>query len=165
MGRVEGGFAAWAARLLSLSLRATSAVLLIGTLDAAALTAQDPQTLPGRESGAQRDNTRARDVLIPFQVGESPCMDRTRAIPVTMWIYNVLAQPVAVATLIVTPESDPVPPGFEGRPLYRLPLPCGRYVARWDGHHTTGRRLPPGVYVADLVVDGQRATRKITLPR
>lgn len=116
-------------------------------------------------SGARdRDNARA-DVLIPFQVGPDGCKDRTRAVPVTMLIYNVLAQPVAIATLVVTPDSDPVPPGTENRRLFRTPLPCGRYVARWDGRHTTGRRLPPGVYVADVVVDGQRATRKITLPR
>ena len=107
-----------------------------------------------------------RDVVIPFTVGPTACGDRTRLYPVTMRIYNVLAQPVGIPTLVAHGESDPLPPGAEGRALNRLMLPCGRYAAVWNGRHvTTGRRLAPGVYLADLVIDGQRLTRKVTLER
>ena len=80
-----------------------------------------------------------------------------------MRIYNVLAQPVGIPTLAaVSPAGHRVPGG--GRPLNRVVLPCGQYIAVWNGRHlTTGQRLAPGVYVYDLVIDGQRITRKVTL--
>jgi hypothetical protein len=105
----------------------------------------------------------AREVVIPFTVGPANCADRDRRYAVTMRIYNVLAQPVGIPTLLEQP-SDPLPPGVAGRPLSNLRLPCGRYAAYWNARHiTTGRVLPPGVYLYDLVVDGQRITRKMTL--
>jgi hypothetical protein len=80
-----------------------------------------------------------------------------------MRIHNVLAQPVGLPTLVAENRE----PGAETRnepPLSNLRLPCGRYMARWTGRHvTTGRRLPPGVYVTELVIDGQRISRKLTL--
>ncbi len=113
---------------------------------------------------ANRD-TSARDVIIPFTVGPSDCGGRTQVYAVTMRIYNVLAQVVGVPTLALTDASGAVT-GAAGRPLTRLMLPCGRYVAYWNGKHVaTGLRLPPGVYLYDLVIDGQRITRKITLGR
>jgi hypothetical protein len=121
---------------------------------------------------AQADTVRApratvtREVIIPFLVGRPNCTDRARRYAVTMVIYNVLAQPVSIPTLVEDLGSDPHPPGTTGRPLSRLVLPCGRYAALWNGRHmTTGRRLAPGVYLFDLVIDGQRITRKVTLER
>lgn len=101
-------------------------------------------------------------MLIPFTIGPRECTDRNRMYTVSMQIHNVLAQPVGQPTLAAT--ADPPPGGVQERPLSRLRLPCGRYLARWSGRHlTTGRRMPPGVYLTELVIDGLRISRKVTL--
>ncbi len=108
-------------------------------------------------------DAQSRYVTIPFTVGPARCTDRTRTYSVTMRIYNVLAQLVGIPTLAsVSPSGGPVPGG--GRPLTRGVLPCGQYIAVWNGRHpATGARVAPGVYVYDLVIDGQRITRKVTV--
>jgi hypothetical protein len=137
----------------------TTAVAALAVFGAEDLVAQADTVRPPR-------TTVSREVIIPFLVGPPNCPDRTRRYAVTMVIYNVLAQPVSIPTLVPDIGSDPHPPGTTGRPLSRLVLPCGRYAALWNGRHmTTGRRLAPGVYLFDLVIDGQRITRKVTLER
>jgi hypothetical protein len=113
---------------------------------------------------AQRRDRSARELTIPFTVGPANCTDHARLYTVTMRIYNVLAQPVGAPTLVSAADSTG-PPG-SGPLLRNLRLPCGQYVAHWNGRHlTTGRRLAPGVYLSELVIDGQRSTHKVTLPR
>jgi hypothetical protein len=113
------------------------------------------------------DQEQARGaVVIPFTVGPPNCDDRARLLPVTMRIYNVLAQPVGIPTLASEPGYDTPPAALVGRPINRLMLPCGRYAAVWNGRHAiTGRRLAPGVYISEMVIDGIRQTRKLTLDR
>jgi hypothetical protein len=104
------------------------------------------------------------DVSIPFTVGPASCTDRSRAHVVSMRIYNVLAQLVAVPLLRADSGAEPPPPGLAGRPLNKLLLPCGRYLAYWNGRQgMSGRRLPAGVYLYELVVDDQRVAGKLTL--
>ena len=108
---------------------------------------------------------RAQEIVVTFSVGPEGCADREGRFVVSMWIYNVLAQPVAIPTLVEQPGTTPVSPELVGRRLSRLALPCGRYAAHWDGRHSaTGRRLAPGVYLYDLIVDGKRVTRRVRLP-
>ena len=108
----------------------------------------------------------AGEVTIPFRIGPANCVDRARLYEVTMRIYNVLAQPVGVPVLVSAQGSETAQPSAAGQPIVKLRLPCGRYTARWNGLHAqTGRRLAPGVYVTELVIDGQRVTRKMTLDR
>jgi hypothetical protein len=72
---------------------------------------------------------------------------------VSVRIYNVLAQLVAV-------------PKLEGevglnRPVSNLSVPCGSYVAFWDGKVlNSGKEAASGVYLYELVVDGERSTKK-----
>jgi hypothetical protein len=107
-----------------------------------------------------------REVTIPFTVGPATCVDRARSYAVTMRIHNVLAQPIGVPVLISEPDPPERQPTLVGRPLDNLRLSCGRYAAQWNGRHvTTGRRLAPGTYLSELIVDGQRVTRKVTLGR
>jgi hypothetical protein len=81
-----------------------------------------------------------------------------------MRIYNVLAQPVGIPVLDSRQGPEATQPPPDGRAIVDLRLPCGRYTARWNGLHAqTGRRLASGVYVIELVIDGQRVTRKMTL--
>ena len=119
----------------------------------------------GRVEAQSDGETQTRYVTIPFTVGPVECADRNRTYAVTMRIYNVLAQTVGIPRLAaVSPSGHPVP--GSGRALTRVPLPCGQYIAVWNGRHLiTGLRLAPGVYVYDLAIDGQRITRKVTLGR
>ena len=137
--------------------------LVSGTTAAAQSGAGRPDR--GRVEAQSDGDTQSRYVTIPFTVGPPDCADRSRRYAVTMRIYNVLAQPVGIPALgAVTAAGEPVPGG--GRLLTRVVLPCGHYIAVWNGRHiTTGLRLAPGVYVYDLVIDGQRITRKLTLGR
>ena len=86
----------------------------------------------------------------PFKIDYEGCSG-THVVSVR--IYNVLAQLVAV-------------PKLEGeiglnRPVSNLSLPCGSYVAFWDGKIlNTGKEAASGVYLYELVVDGERSTKK-----
>jgi hypothetical protein len=109
--------------------------------------------------------TGTTELVIPFVVGPPVCVDRLRSYVVSMRIYNVLAQLVSIPILERAAEPPAVVPAeAAGRPLNNVRLSCGRYFARWNGRHmTTGRRLAPGIYLVELVIDGQRLTRKVTL--
>ena len=70
---------------------------------------------------------------------------------VSIRIYNVLAQLVAIPVL---QES--------GEPVDNVSLPCGDYVGYWDGKvRRTGREAPPGIYIYELVVEGERTAKKM----
>jgi len=75
---------------------------------------------------------------------------------VTLKIYNVLAQLVAVPILQGTGES-----------LDNLELTCSSpsgcaYSAYWDGNiPRTGEQAASGVYIYQLTVDGRRYTKKM----
>lgn len=85
---------------------------------------------------------------IPFEILDC---DRQGQHVVSMRIYNVLAQLVAVPSL-----DGPA------RPLTGLSLGCGKYSAYWDGKVlNTGREAASGVYLYELVVDGQRMAKKM----
>jgi hypothetical protein len=144
---------------------AVAVVALTGVTPAAAQSGARPPDSGRVESQSDGDTQQSRYVTIPFTVGPDECGDRSRTYVVTMRIYNVLAQHVGIPTLAaVSPAGHPVP--GSGRLLTRVALPCGQYIAVWNGRHViTGLRMAPGVYVYDLVIDGQRITRKVTLGR
>jgi hypothetical protein len=126
----------------------------VATMRAQAETARARRPAPA----ARRDRvTEAGSLVIPFTIGPPSCVDRARLYAVSMRIHNVLAQPVGIPALVDTAGN---------RLINNLRLSCGRYWARWNGRHmTTGRRLAPGTYLTELVIDGQRITRKVTLDR
>ena len=95
------------------------------------------------------------ETTIPFSLdyalwegGEQPV--------VSLRIYNILAQLVAV----------PILQG-SGEPLENVPLMwngTGEYAAYWDGKVAgTGREAASGVYVYQLVVNGQSQTKRMTI--
>lgn len=95
---------------------------------------------------------------IPFRLSGQLFLKSHRPV-VSLRIYNVLAQLVAIPVLRGT-----------GKALDSLALSCPTqlgcaYSAYWDGFVArTGKPAASGVYIYQLVVDGQRGpTRKIVL--
>ena len=74
---------------------------------------------------------------------------------VSLRIYNVLAQLVAIPVLQERDEA-----------LDSIKLPCGDYVAYWDGKVLgTGRAAAPGIYIYELLVDGERSAKKMYIAK
>jgi hypothetical protein len=110
--------------------------------------------------GQNEPNPFAGQTTIPFTVGSAQCPAGTGHHDVTLRVYNILSQVVSFAAL-VEGANDTAPAASSGRPLSNLALPCGSYVARWDGKHAKeGRDAAPGVYMYQLVIDGRPAGMK-----
>jgi len=92
---------------------------------------------------------------IPFSLSGDLFASGHRPV-VSLKIYNVLAQLVAVPILQGTGET-----------LDNLAVSCGgpagcTYSAYWDGNvRNTGQAAASGVYIYQLVVDGRRFTKKM----
>jgi hypothetical protein len=146
---------------------AAAAMMAMAVVPAAKLHSDGSRESVRAATRAQESQsaTGPSELVIPFVVGPPVCVDRFHSYVVSMRIYNVLAQLVSIPTLERAAEPPAVVPAeLAGSPLSNLRLSCGRYLARWNGRHmTTGRRLAPGVYLVELVIDGQRITRKVTL--
>jgi len=107
--------------------------------------------------GPTSPNPMVAETRIPFTVGDSSCTDPNRHYKVSLRIYNVLTELVAVPVLqngAITLSG--------GQPLGDVQLTCGRYTAYWNGTSLIDKqRVSPGVYLYRLEVDGDAVTRKI----
>jgi hypothetical protein len=137
----------WAALALVLALCAISPKSAAG---------QDPKSPRERKLGTLGQNFPnpfKPDTFIPFTVDD--CNGRGGQRLVSLRIYNVLAQ------LVATPLLHGA-----GVPIAGVRLSCGKYLGYWDGTLRRGRhKAAPGVYVYELVVDGQRSSRKMFVAR
>lgn len=96
---------------------------------------------------------------IPFRLSEALFANGRRPI-VSMRVYNVLAQLVAIPTIQAS-----------GEPMDGVALECREprngfceFSAYWDGKYlNTDRDAASGVYVYQLVVDGQRLSRRMVV--
>jgi len=135
---------AWACLTLGLSVAAS-----------APLVAQEGLQRDRVELGQNFPNPFNPETTIPFALPESLFSAGERPI-VSLRIYNVLAQLVAI----------PILQG-SGEPLDNLRIDwngTGQYAAYWDGKVlSTDREAASGVYVYQLVVNGQRFTGKMTV--
>lgn len=125
------------------------------------LRAQQPQ--PGQRSqvelGQNYPNPFNPATTIPFRLSEELWRDGRRPV-VSLRIYNVLAQLVAVPSLQAS-----------GQPLENVELDCRdlrdgvcEFSAYWDGHYiNTTREAASGVYVYQLTVNGQRASKRMII--
>jgi hypothetical protein len=135
----------WAALAVVLAL---SALMSRG---ASAQTGSQPPAPHRRGSlGQNYPNPFNPDTHLPFTVGDSTSCngDRHR---VTLRIYNLLAQVVAVPTIEGgTASVAPL------TPIENLELECGTYTAYWNGKYlNTSREAASGVYIYRLEVDGR----------
>ncbi len=144
----------WAARFLVLALCA------LVTRSAAAQATQQSSRDPvsGSSLGQNYPNPVSSETTVPFSIGGAPsCSDAGRQYRVSLKIYNVLAQLVAVPVLQGGSSSL-----AGGQPLSNVLLTCGQYTAYWDGKYlNNGREVASGVYMYRLEIDGKAIFRKM----
>src|SRR5215210_5945700 len=146
--------------------RALFVVLALSAFMPGRSTAQgtSPQTGGGQGAGLQLGqnypNPVNQDTRIPFVIGDAQgCTDSGRLHRVSLRIYNLLAQLVAVPVL-----QGGVGNAGGGEPLENLLLTCSTedYTAYWNGKSfQTGDDVPSGIYLFRLEVDGKVLVKKM----
>lgn len=132
-------------------------LVLVTTREARGQQPQQPQRPAQVELLQNYPNPFNPATTIPFRLSETLWQDGRRPV-VSLRIYNVLAQLVAVPSLQQS-----------GQKLENITLDCqsssGGYCdfsAYWDGHYEgTTREAASGVYVYQLIVNGQRQSRRM----
>ncbi len=79
----------------------------------------------------------------------SSCTDQGRQYRVSVKVYNMIGQMVAVPVLFGSAGGV-----AGGTPLDRIQLPCGAYRLRWDGKTLNGREAASGIYRIVIDQDG-----------
>ena len=112
----------------------------------------------GASLGQNYPNPFNPETRIPFSVGDAPtCSNPGKQHRVSLAVFNVLSDLVAVPVLQGGTSGV-----AGGQPLEKLSLPCGEYVAFWDGKvQATGREAASGVYLYRLEVDGVPLVKKM----
>ncbi len=149
----------WAARGLVLACLALAP--RSGEAQSAQRGAVDAVT--GSTLGQNYPNPVNRETTIPFAIGGAPdCSnDPGRRYRVTLRVYNMLAQLVAIPSLQTSSTG-----GASGEQVRDLLLTCGQYTAQWDGiHQGSGRQAASGIYLYRLEVDGRPIVRRMTVIR
>ena len=146
----------WAALSMVLALAA------LVTDDLAAQATPPPQAEAQFELGSNYPNPFNLDTRIPFTVGVPPqCEEHGRLYKVTLRVYNLLSQLVAIPLLQEGSGSVGT-----GQPLENVLLPCDRYVAYWDGKtRDTAQPVARGVYLYMLEVDGKQQVKRMFVRR
>jgi hypothetical protein len=146
----------WAALALALALCAFTPKYAAGQ--------QSSQPPRGRKAGGlgqNYPNPFNPETTIPFTIGDSTCSDGGTPHVVSLRIYNILAQLVAVP-ILQGGSSTSGASSAVGRPMVNLSLSCGTYTAYWDGKlMNSNAEAPSGLYVYELLIDGQRLVRKM----
>lgn len=95
---------------------------------------------------------------IPFYLDES-MFEEGRPVVVSIRIYNVLQQLVAIPTALNHPDGS-------GVPVDQLPYTePGSKEAFWDGRDRDGREVASGVYYVQLIVNGESQVRKMVVAK
>ena len=140
-------------------------VLVLSALMPRVLTAQGGQN-PSRESKAgvlkqNYPNPFNPETRIPFTVGDEKCVDPGRQYKVSLRIYNILSQLVAIPVL--QGGTGGVAGGVR---LANVMLTCGDYVAYWNGKLLeTRKEVASGVYLYELSIDGQSLVKRMLVTK
>jgi hypothetical protein len=101
------------------------------------------------------------ETRIPFSVGDERCDDPGRQHRVSLRIYNILSQLVAIPVL--QGGAGGVAGGVK---IVNLPLTCGDYVAYWNGKFLdTQKEVASGVYLYELRIDGQSLVKRMLVTK
>jgi len=144
--------------------RALFIVLVLGAFMPSRSAAQgaSTQTGGGQSAGLRLDqnypNPVTQDTRIPFVIGDAQgCTDPGLQHRVSLRIYNLLAQQVAVPVL-----QGGAGNAAGGEPLDGQLLTCGQYLAYWDGKYSqSGDDVASGIYLYRLEVDGKPLVKKM----
>jgi hypothetical protein len=103
-------------------------------------------------------NPFSRETRIPFVLGED-LFENGRPVVVTVRIFNVLRQPVAIPTALDHPAAV-------GQPVLQLryDLP-GRYELYWDATDQSGQLVPSGIYFCQIVANRSQDVLKMIVAR
>jgi len=144
----------WAALLVVLALCASVPQLSAQGQQ----SSRDPNT--GSELRQNYPNPFNPETRIAFSIGGYPnCVNPSRQYRVSLRIFNVIAQLVALPVL-----QGGAAGVAGGQPLHGVLLTCGEYTAYWDGKvQRTGREAASGVYVYRLEINGNAVTRKMMI--
>jgi hypothetical protein len=150
---------------MKLGWAALATVLALSALvPRAAAAQQSSSTPPPRERnagfglGQNYPNPFNPETRIPFTIGDPPtCSDPARTYRVTLRIYNLLAQLVAVPVL-----QGGAGDVAGGQPLENVALTCKQYTAYWNGKYlNSDREVASGIYLYRLEVDGRAVVKKM----
>jgi hypothetical protein len=149
----------WAALAVVLASSALLPRAATAQANADTVSTLRPQTAPF-VLGQNYPNPFSPETRIPFVVGNpTNCSDdHGKTYRVTMKIFNLLAQLVAVPVLKGGDDKR------DGERLDNLTLTCKPYTAYWDGKDLTGKReVGSGVYLYKLEVDGKAVVKKMVI--
>jgi len=119
-----------------------------------------PQSARGRGFRLEQNypNPFNPSTRIPFTL-EGEIFEGGRPVRVSIRIYNVLQQLVAIPVALDHPDGP-------GIPVDQLVYPePGDKVAFWDGKDRNGRDVAAGVYYLQLIVNGESVVRKMVVMR
>lgn len=144
---------------------ALSMVLVLSALMPRALSAQGGQNpAPGRNPGVLKQNYPNPfnpETRIPFTIGDEKCEDPGRQHKVSLRIYNILSQLVAIPVL-----QGGTGGVAGGQRLVNVMLTCGDYVAYWDGKYMgTRNEVASGVYLYELRIDGTSIVKRMLVTK
>lgn len=121
-------------------------------------TTDPPDRDSGFRLGQNYPNPFNPETRIPFELGES-LFENEQPVRVTLRIYNVLQQLVAIPTALNHPQGN-------GVPVQNLEYDSpGRKEAFWDGRDTNGREVASGIYYMQLIVNGQSVVRRMIVAK
>ena len=120
------------------------------------------QRSSGRDRGSQLNqnypNPFNPTTTISFDVVAEDIREGRPAV-ITLRIYNVLQQLVAVPKALNHPQGDVTVENLE----YEAP---GHYETFWDGTDRNGRKVASGIYYYQLIVNGERrGVRKMVVTK
>jgi hypothetical protein len=151
---------------MKLRWAALTTVLALSAIMPRDLSAQSTTTTQGRERssgglGQNYPNPFNPETRIPFNIGDAPecATDAGRQFRVTLRVYNLLSQLVAIPVL-----QGGTGGVAGGQALENVYLTCGQYTAYWDGKYlNSSREVASGIYMYRLEVDGRSFVKKMVV--
>ena len=140
-------------------------VLVLSALMPSVLSAQGGRSpAQARKPGVLKQNYPNPfnpETRIPFTIGDDTCSDPGRQYKVSLRIYNILSQLVAIPVL-----QGGTGGVAGGQRVDNVLLTCGEYVAYWDGkYQDTKKEVASGVYLYELRIDGSSEVKRMLVTK